>query len=69
VLRVRLLQRAGQQNAAVEMAEKAATLAPDWDDPFYLAGISYYFLRHYPQARQRLARAFELNPTSAAASS
>jgi len=67
VLRVRLLQRAGQQNAAVETAEKAATLAPDWDDPFYLAGISYYFLRHYPQARQRLARAFELNPTSAAA--
>ena len=67
VLRVRLLQRAGQQNTAVEMAEKAATLAPNWDDPFYLAGISYYFLRHYPQARQRLARAFELNPTSAAA--
>src|SRR4030081_1732705 len=47
VLRVRLLQRAGQQNAAVELAQKATVLAPDWDEPFYLAGISYYFVRHY----------------------
>lgn len=67
VLRVRLLQRAGQQNAAVELAQKATVLAPDWDEPFYLAGISYYFIRHYTQARQSLARAFELNPSSAAA--
>jgi tetratricopeptide (TPR) repeat protein len=66
VLRVRLLQRAGQQNAAVELAQKATVLAPDWDEPFYLAGISYYFVRHYTQARQSLARAFELNPSSAA---
>ncbi len=65
VLRVRLLQRAGQQNAAVELAHKATVLAPDWDEPFYLAGISYYFIRHYTQARQSLARAFELNPSSA----
>jgi tetratricopeptide (TPR) repeat protein len=65
VLRVRLLQRAGQQNAAVELAQKATVLAPDWDEPFYLAGISYYFIRHYTQARQNLARAFELNPNSA----
>jgi tetratricopeptide (TPR) repeat protein len=67
VLRVRLLQRAGQQNAALEMAQKATVLAPYWDEPFYLAGISYYFIRHYTQARQSLARAFELNPSSATA--
>jgi len=67
VLRVRLLQRAGQQNAALEMAQKATLLAPEWDEPFYLAGISYYFIRHYTQARQSVARAFELNPRSATA--
>ena len=67
VLRVRLLQRAGEQNAALEMAQKAISLAPRWDEPLYLAGISYYFLRHYTQARQSLAHALELNPTSAPA--
>jgi tetratricopeptide (TPR) repeat protein len=66
VLRVRLLQRAGQQNAALEMAQRATILAPDWDEPYYLTGISYYFLRHYAQARESLSRAFELNGTSAA---
>jgi protein O-GlcNAc transferase len=67
VLRVRLFQRAGQQNAALEMAQKAIGLAPQWDQPFYLAGISYYFLRHYTAARQSLTRAMELNPNSARA--
>jgi Flp pilus assembly protein TadD len=67
VLRTRVLQRAGQQGDAVEMAKKASNLAPEWDEPFYLAGISYYFLRHYTEARRSLARAFELNPKSATA--
>ena len=67
VLRVRLLQRAGQQQAALETAQKASSLAPKWDEPFYLAGISYYFLRHYSEARQSLTRAFEFNPRSATA--
>jgi len=67
VLRVRLLQRAGQQQAALEMAQKASSLAPKWDEPFYLAGISYYFLRHYTEAHQSLTRAFEINPKSATA--
>jgi tetratricopeptide (TPR) repeat protein len=67
VLRVRLLQRSGQQEAALEMAHKASALAPTWDEPFYLAGISEYLLRHYADARQNLTRAFELNPRSAKA--
>ena len=67
VLRVRLLQRAGQQEDALEMAQKASALAPKWDEPFYLAGISYYFLRHYAEARQSLAHAVTLNPRSATA--
>jgi tetratricopeptide (TPR) repeat protein len=66
-LRVRLLQRAGQQQAALQMAQKASSLAPQWDEPFYLAGISFYFLRHYGEARQSLARAAALNPRSATA--
>lgn len=67
VLRVRLLQRAGQQQAALDMAQKASRLAPEWDEPFYLAGISYYFLRHYSEAHQSFTRAFEINPRSATA--
>jgi len=67
VLRVRLLQRAGQQEAALDMARKAAALAPRWDEPFYLAGISSYLLRHYADARDKLTHAFELNPQSSKA--
>jgi Flp pilus assembly protein TadD len=63
-LRARLLQRAGQQDQAVVMAQKAITLAPEWDEPYYLAGISYYFTRRYDLAEQNLARALELNPNA-----
>ncbi len=65
VLRTRILQRAGQQDAAVELAQKAITLAPQWDEPYYLAGVSFYFIRRYAEAGQNLARAAELNPNSA----
>ena len=64
VLRTRLLQRAGQQDAAIEVAQKAASLAPEWDEPFYLAGVSYYFVGRFPEADKNLARAIELNPNS-----
>jgi Flp pilus assembly protein TadD len=67
ILRTRLMQRAGQQAGALEMAQKAIALAPKWDEPYYLAGVSYYFLRHYQQADQNLTRALELNPTSSRA--
>ena len=67
VLRVRLLQRAGEQNAAVELALKAASLANNWYEPYYLAGVSLYFIRRYAEASQNLARAAELNPRSSQA--
>jgi tetratricopeptide (TPR) repeat protein len=67
VLRTRLLQRAGQQNGALELANKATSLSPNWDEPHYLAGVSYYFIRHYEEAAQSLARARELNPNSSRA--
>jgi len=67
VLRARLLQRAGEQDSALVMAQKAISLVPDWDEPYYLAGISYYFIRRYDLAEQNLARAVELNPKAARA--
>src|SRR5215472_1918092 len=65
VLRTRLLQRAGNQDESLEMAKKAIKLAPDWDQPYYLAGVSSYLLRLYEEAAKNLARALELNPKSA----
>jgi tetratricopeptide (TPR) repeat protein len=67
VLRTRLLQRAGEQDAAVATAKKAIALAAQWDEPYYLAGVSYYFIRHYAEAQASLARAVALNPRSARA--
>lgn len=66
-LRVRLLQRAGLQDDAFRLAQRVMTLAPEWDEPYYLAGVSAYFIRHYEEAEQNLARAVELNPTSSQA--
>ncbi len=65
VLRTRVLQRAGRQDAAVELAQKAIAQAPQWDEPYYLAGVSLYFIRRYAESEQNLARAAELNPGSA----
>jgi tetratricopeptide (TPR) repeat protein len=67
VLRTRLLQRAGNQDEALQMAQKAITLAPNWDQPYYLAGVSSYFIRLYEEAVKNLTRAVELNPKSARA--
>jgi len=66
-LRTRLLQRAGAQDEALQTAQKAIALAPNWDEPYYLAGISYYFIRRNEQAEASLARAVELNPKAARA--
>ena len=67
ILRVRLLQRAGEQEAAFQLAEKTIGLAPNWDEPYYMSGVSLFYKRHYSEASQRLARSVELNPQSARA--
>ncbi len=67
VLRTRLLQRAGEQDNALVFAQRAISLAPGWDEPYYLAGISDYFIRRYEEAEKNLGRAAELNPKSARA--
>jgi len=64
VLRTRVLQRAGEHRAALELAHKAASVAPNWDEPYYVAGVSLYFIQRYTEAGQELARAVELNPKS-----
>ena len=64
-LRTRLLQRAGRQNQALELAKRTIAIAPNWDEPYYQAGVSYYFIRQYDEAAQNLAKARELNPKSA----
>ena len=66
-MRTRLLQRAGQQDEAIAVAQKAASLAPDWDEPYYLAGVSLYFVGRFPEADKNLSRAVELNPNTARA--
>jgi len=67
VLRTRLLQRAGNQDEALQTAQRAIALAPNWDQPYYLAGVSSYFIRLYEEAVKNLARAVELSPRSARA--
>jgi len=62
VLRTRLLQRAGDQDQALRVAQKTIALAPTWVQPYYLAGVSSYFIRLYEEAVKNLARAVELNP-------
>lgn len=66
-LRIRLLQRAGEQTAALELADKTIALSAEWDEPYYLSGVSLFYLRHYSEASNRLARAIELNERSAKA--
>jgi tetratricopeptide (TPR) repeat protein len=66
-LRTRLLQRAGLQDDAFRLAQRVISLAPQWDEPYYLAGVSAYFIRRYAEAEQNLARAVQLNPKSSQA--
>jgi tetratricopeptide (TPR) repeat protein len=67
-LRARILQRLGQQDAALGLLQKAMSLVPTWDEPYYLAGLSFYFIQRYTEASQNLAQAVKLNPNSARAS-
>ena len=57
-----ILQRAGNQDEALQTAQQAITLAPNWDQPYYLAGVSSYFLRLYEEAVKNLARALQTQP-------
>ncbi|MBV9301167.1 MAG: tetratricopeptide repeat protein [Acidobacteriaceae bacterium] len=64
LLRAHILQRSGKQESALKLLGQTIRMKPDWDEPYYSAGVSYYFLGRYNEARESLRRALELNPSS-----
>jgi tetratricopeptide (TPR) repeat protein len=60
----RIDQRLGQHQEALEVLRHASQLEPNWVEPHYSAGVSFYFLRRYDDARRSLGRALELDPRS-----
>ncbi len=67
LLAARLAQRAGQHQNALDLLAQAVAAAPEWPEPYYSQGVSYYLERRYEDARRSLARAIELNPNSSRA--
>ncbi len=67
LLAAQLAQRAGQHQQALELLAEAVKAAPDWPEPYYSQGVSYYLERRYEEARRSLARAVELDPNSSRA--
>jgi tetratricopeptide (TPR) repeat protein len=65
VLRARLRQFVGQHDAAIELLRQAMQWAPDWAEPYYSTGVSYYLERRYAEARQSLEQALKRDPQSA----
>jgi len=65
LLLARIDQRLGQHNEALELLHRTSEQASQWSEPYYSAGVSYYLLRHYEDARRSLDRALELDPGSA----
>ncbi len=64
LLRARIYQRSGQQEAALQLLERAAVLAPDLADVFYSQAVSYYFLANYSAVRSALDHALTILPNS-----
>src|SRR4030095_5046863 len=58
----RYLQKYGQQEAAIEVLEKAAKLYPDFAEIPYSIGVSHFSLDDYPKALKSLDSALSLNP-------
>jgi tetratricopeptide (TPR) repeat protein len=67
LLRARIRQRLGDHEAALEFLRRASQLSPQWSEPYYSLGVSYYFERRYADARRALDRALERDPRSARA--
>jgi tetratricopeptide (TPR) repeat protein len=67
LLEARIAQRAGEHQDALNLLTQAVAAAPEWSEPYYSQGVSYYLQRRYEDARRSLARAIELNPRSSRA--
>ena len=65
LLRAQIRQFVGQHQAALELLHQAIEEAPDWAEPYYSAGVSYYLERRYAEARQSLEQAIQRDPHSA----
>jgi tetratricopeptide (TPR) repeat protein len=53
---------ASAQDEAIQMVERAIKLAPDWDQPHYLAGILLERMNSNAEAERYFKKAMELNP-------
>lgn len=64
LLGARIRQQLGHHVSALELLREASELAPRWAEPHYSAGVSYYFLRRYSDARRSLNQSLQLDPRS-----
>ena len=62
LLRARIRQLVGQHESALKLLREVTRLAPQWSEPYYSAGVSYYLQRRYAEARPPLERAVGLAP-------
>ncbi len=67
LLAAQLAQRAGKHQDALDLLAQAVAAAPEWPEPYYSQGVSYYLQRRYEDARQSLRRAMDLDPQSSRA--
>jgi len=67
LLRGRIPQRLGDHERALDFLQRASQLSPQWSEPYYSLGVSYYFERRYADARRALDQALKCDPRSARA--
>jgi tetratricopeptide (TPR) repeat protein len=67
LLAAKVNQRLGKQEPALELLKRAIKLTPEWAELYYSAGVSYYMLRRYADARQSLSHTIQLDSRSARA--
>jgi tetratricopeptide (TPR) repeat protein len=60
----RIDQRAGRHTESLELLRRASQSEPNWSEPYYSAGVTFYLLHRYADARQSLDRALALDPKS-----
>ncbi|MEW5974265.1 MAG: tetratricopeptide repeat protein [Acidobacteriota bacterium] len=60
----RITQRLGDHQKCLEILSQISKAQPEWAEPYYSAGVSYYLLRRYEEARQFLGHALELDSNS-----
>ena len=62
--RARIDQRVGRHQESLELLRQASEIEPNWAEPYYSAGVTFYLLHRYADALQSLDRALQLDPRS-----